>query len=162
MIRRKPQPKATATAVVVTAEPAVATAAPIPALALPKSSRVAAVPPCMAALAATPDNDGPPRRTFSNPITAYISKRPLLVKAVMPRVVVPSSSSLMSTTSTPTNTAAMAAGLKTTGLEEVFADDGAKVGDDVTAASSLLSLDTLVETAVKSINKGVIPTSLSK
>ena len=51
---------------------------------------------------------------------------------------------------------APAAGLKTTGLEEIFADDGAKVGDDATA------LDALVETAVQSINKGVIPKKLSK
>ena len=77
------------------------------------------------------------------------------------RVEVPSSSSLMSTTSTPTNTDATAAGWKPTGLEEVFADDGAKVGDNTTAAS-LLSLDTLAEIAVRSINKGVIQTGLSK
>ena len=51
--------------------------------------------------------------------------------------------------------------LKTTGLEEVVADEGPKVGDDSTAVP-LLSLDTLVEIAVQSINKGVIPTSLSK
>ena len=64
-------------------------------------------------------------------------------KEVVRRVVVPSLSSLMSTTSTPTNTAATA------------------VGDNVTAAS-LLSLDTLVETAVHSINKGEISINLSK
>ena len=58
-------------------------------------------------------------------------------------------------------TLAPLAGLKTTGLEEVLADDGAKVGDDASAAS-LLSLDALVETAVQSINKGVITASLSK
>ena len=51
--------------------------------------------------------------------------------------------------------------LKTTGLEEVVADEGPKVGDDSTAVP-LLSLDTLVETAVESINKGVIPKKLSK
>ena len=68
------------------------------------------------------------------------------------RVIVPSSSS---------NTAATAAGLKTTGLEEVIADNGAKVGDDATAVS-LLSLDSLVETAVKSIDEGEISPRLSK
>ena len=132
------------------------------------ASAAAASDPGMAANSSSADP-----RTDSNPeswpdffadedSSGYFDYYDTRSEVVVRRVVVPSSSSLMSTTSTPTNTAAMAAGLKTTGLEEVFADDGAKVGDDVTAASSLLSLDTLVETAVKSINKGVIPTSLSK
>ena len=54
--------------------------------------------------------------------------------------------------SSSSNTAATAAGLKTTGLEE---------GDDVTAASLLL-LDSLVETAVKSIDEGELSPILSK
>ena len=79
MIGRKPHPK-------VATVPAVA--APVPAMALQQSSRVPAVPPRMAALAATtPDDEGPPRWTL-NPITAQSSKRPSLVTPVMPRVTI--------------------------------------------------------------------------